>query len=85
MKRKMEVTKPKLNEEKKIKRKQKVEKEESGNDTDSICSDATDLTDISCTSVLSNISSCRVDILNMKGFKDAKLQVTEPEVIDIHH
>ena len=58
----------------------RIEKEESNNDTDSICSDATDSTDVSCTSVLSNISSCKVDVLNMKGLKDAKSQVAESEV-----
>ena len=53
----------------------KNETEEVCNDTDSICSDATDTTDVSCTSVLSNISSCRVDLRNMKGLKDAKIEV----------
>ena len=84
------MAKPKLEEGKKIKRlgsrvrglkdSLKLEKEECNNDTDSICSDATDSTDVSCTSVLSNISSCKVDVLNMKGLKDARSQVAESEV-----
>ena len=82
------MAKPKLEEGQKVKRLSRrglkdslrIEKEESSHDTDSICSDATDSTDVSCTSVLSNISSCKVDVLNMKGLKDAKSQVSESEV-----